>query len=275
MRKMISVISSVLGAYLVFVLALFVLQRSMIYHPGGTPPTPTEMGVAEMQVVKVETADGLALSGWFAPSKNDKPLIVLFHGNAGSVADRAFKARRYMDWGYGVVLAEYRGFGGNPGNPSDEGLFADARAWLAFAEAQGFGPEKVVIYGESLGSGPAVRMASELAQKHTPVVALVLEAPYTTLADVAQHHYPFVPAKWLVRDRFDSAAIIRGIRAPLIVLHGTADSIVPVKFGQALFERAKDPKSAHWIKGAGHNNLYDFTAAEAVDGFLARVLAGR
>ena len=273
---MISIIGSVLGAYLVFVVALFALQRTMIYHPGSAPPpSPARMGVPEMKVVVASTEDGLTLSGWFVPPKPEKPLIVLFHGNAGSVADRAFKARRYMDWGYGVLLAEYRGFGGNPGNPSEEGLYADARAWLKFAQAQDLGPDKLVIYGESLGSGPAVRMAWEFAQQKTPIAALVLEAPYTTLADVAQHHYPFVPAKWLVRDRFDSAAIMSAINTPLIVVHGTADGTVPLKFGQALFEAASGPKSAHWIKQAGHNNLYDSPTAEVIDGFLARTLAER
>ncbi|MBT3764536.1 MAG: alpha/beta hydrolase [Rhodospirillaceae bacterium] len=272
---MISIVSSLLGAYLVFVIALFALQRSMIYHPGSAPPSPTQMRVPEMKVVSASTADGLELSGWFAPPKPEKPLIVLFHGNAGSVADRAFKARRYMDWGYGVLLAEYRGFGGNPGNPSEEGLYADARAWLKFADDQGLGPDNLVIYGESLGSGPAVRMAWEFAKQNTPVAALVLEAPYTTLADVAQHHYPIVPAQWLVRDRFNSAAIISEINTPLIIVHGTLDGTVPVKFGQALFNAASEPKTAHWIKLAGHNNLYDSPAAEVIDGFLARALAAR
>jgi uncharacterized protein len=270
---MFSIIGSLLGAYLVFVVALFALQRSMIYHPGSAPPSPERMGVAEMKIVSAKTEDGLELAGWFVPPKSEKPLIVLFHGNAGSVADRAFKARRYMDRGYGMLLAEYRGFGGNPGNPSEEGLYADARAWLKFAAAQSLGPDKTVLYGESLGSGPAVRMAWELAQKKTPVAALVLEAPYTTLADVAQHHYPVVPAKWLVRDRFDSAAIISQINTPLIVVHGTLDGTVPIKFGQALFNAASEPKSAHWIKLAGHNNLYDSPTVEVIDGFLARALA--
>jgi fermentation-respiration switch protein FrsA (DUF1100 family) len=228
-----------------------------------------------MQEVHAKTNDGLELLGWFAPPKKDKPLLILFHGNAGSIADRAHKARRYLDWGYGVLLAEYRGFGGNPGSPSEDGLFADARAWLAVAQDNGFGPDKVVLYGESLGTGPAVRMASEMAENKTPVAAVVLEAPYTTLVDVAQHHYPYTPVKWLIRDAYDSLSRIGRIYAPLIVIHGTEDSTIPIKFGKVLFAAAAEPKLAHWVKEAEHNNLYDFAAAEVIDNFLAREIPVR
>jgi fermentation-respiration switch protein FrsA (DUF1100 family) len=268
---MVIIIGSILGAYLVFVVGMFALQRIMIYHPSSTPPASvTKSGVPEMQEVHAKTNDGLELLGWFAPPKKDKPLLILFHGNAGSIADRAHKARRYLDWGYGVLLAEYRGFGGNPGSPSEDGLFADARAWLAVAQDNGFGPDKVVLYGESLGTGPAVRMASEMAENKTPVAAVVLEAPYTTLVDVAQHHYPYTPAKWLIRDAYDSLSRIGRIYAPLIVIHGTKDPTIPIKFGKVLFAAAAEPKLAHWVKEAGHNNLYDFAAAEVIDNFLAR-----
>lgn len=160
-------------------------------------------------------------------------------------------------------------------DPSEDGLFADARAWLAVALDNGFGPDKVVLYGESLGTGPAVRLASEMAENKTPVAAVVLEAPYTTLVDVAQHHYPYTPVKWLIRDAYDSLSRIGRIYAPLIVIHGTEDSTIPIKFGKVLFAAAAEPKLAHWVKEAGHNNLYDFAAAEVIDNFLAREIPVR
>ncbi|MFB3134581.1 MAG: alpha/beta hydrolase [Rhodospirillales bacterium] len=252
--------------YVVLVAALYVFQRNILYFPDTSVPSPVHSGVPEMQPVTLETEDGLKLLAWYRAAEG-KPVLVYFHGNAGNIGARGFKVRPYLDAGFGVLLVSYRGYGGNPGSPTDEGLYADARAALDFLKARGVAPERTVLYGESLGTGVAVQMASELGPEN-PVAALVLEAPFTSMGDVAAHHYPYVPARWLIKDRFDSAAKIGGVKAPVLVIHGDRDRTIPVKFGKLLFEAAVEPKEGRWLEGGDHNDLYDFGAARIVVEFL-------
>lgn len=270
---MFNIIAVVVGVYTALVGALYVIQRELIYHPAQTLGTPAASGMPEMRPVEVTTADGVTLVSWYAPARARKPTIVYFQGNAGNIGGRGFKVRPYLDAGFGVLLAGYRGYGGNPGNPTEEGLYADGRAQLAFLAGQGITPAQWVLYGESLGSGIAVQMAAEQAAK-TPVAAVVLESPFTSMGDAAASHYPFVPARTLVRDRFESLDKIGHIRAPLFVTHGEDDAVVPVELGKRLFEAAAPPKEGHWIAGAGHNDLFDHGTAARVIDFLGRMVDG-
>ena len=163
----------------------------------------------------------------------------------------------FLERGFGVLLVEYRGFGGNPGQPSEAGLLSDAHAALAFLQAAGIGPEKTVLYGESLGSTVAVAIAADLADAGRPVAAMVLEAPLSSVRDVAAHHYPWVPVRWLLKDQFDATSRIATVGAPLMVVHGESDPVVPLRYGQALFEAARQPKEAVWVSGGGMRTSLD------------------
>ena len=274
MKRMVNFVVAAVGIYAAFVGTLFVLQRSMLYFPDSSVPSPAASLVPEMEVVATPTADGLRLRSWYRPAEGGQPTVVIFHGNAGNIGNRGFKARYFMKAGFGVMLASYRGYGGNEGKPTEDGLYADGRAAMDFLlKKQNIAPESVVLYGESLGSGVAVHMAMEAALER-PVGALVLEAPFTSVADVAAKHYPYLPARWLVKDRFDSASKIMAIRTPLLVVHGEADGIVPAKFGHRLFDAAVEPKEGHWIAGGDHNGLYDYGAGEVVVEFVRRRLSG-
>lgn len=248
---------------------LYVFQRQLLYHPSPTVPDRARSGVPDMREVALHTDDGLALLGWYrAPLAPEGKLVVLFHGNAGNIGHRAHKARRFLDVGFGVLLVSWRGFAGNAGFPSEDGLMHDARAAMAFARAQGFAPGRIALYGESLGSGLAVAMATEAAQSGAPVAGVILEAPYTTIPAVAQHHYFYVPAQLLVHDKYDSLGRIAGIRAPLLIVHGRRDRTVPIRFGEALYAAAREPKQALWLPEAAHNDVYDFGAGERIVTFL-------
>lgn len=252
--------------YAAICIALFVFQRALIYHPLEIPGTPAEGGVPEMRAVQARSADGLALGGWFAPPRApEAPVVVLFQGNAGNLSWRSFKARAFLDAGLGVMLAGYRGYGGNPGAPNEDGLIADGRAALDFLASQGIAAADVVLYGESLGSGVAVRLASERR-----VAAVILEAPFTALPDVAAFHYPVIPVRLLARDRFDSLSRIAAIAAPLLIVHGDRDEIVPVALGQRLFAAAAEPKRAQWIAGGNHNDLWERIRATVIAFAAAR-----
>jgi len=268
---MINVIAVVVGVYTALVGALYLIQRELIYHPGHSMRSPAASGMPEMRPIEVTAADGVTVVSWYSPARAGKPTIVYFQGNAGNISDRAFKARPYLDAGFGLLLAGYRGYGGNPGDPSEQGLYADGRAQLAFLAGEGVGPGQWVLYGESLGSGIAVQLAVEQAAK-TPVAAMVLESPYTSLGDAAAAHYPFVPARTLVKDRFDSLDKIGRIRTPLFVTHGENDDVVPIALGKRLFEAARPPKESHWVAGGGHNDLYDHGAAATAIAFLDRMV---
>jgi fermentation-respiration switch protein FrsA (DUF1100 family) len=242
--------------------ALYVFQRRLVFAAMGRPCTPAEAGVPEMAEVPYRTEDGLALRAWYW-SGGKGPTIVYFHGNAGHCAERAYKARFYIDRGYNFLLTSYRGYSGNPGRPSEAGVYRDARAALDFLAGEGIAPGRVVLYGESLGTGIAVQMAAERR-----MAALVLEAPFTSLVDVASRHYWWTPARWLVRDRFESLAKIGAIAMPLLVVHGQRDRTVPVSFGKRLFAAAPEPKELRLLPRAGHADVYDHGAGEAVDAFL-------
>src|SRR5262245_56636119 len=202
-RRWIVRLSIAIGAaYVVGLVVLFVFQRQLLFPAGKEPPSLERAGLAGlMEPVELTTADGLTLLAWYRKAPDpDSPLLVLYHGNGGTIEIRAAKAKTCISAGLGVLLLEYRGYGGNPGSPSETGLYADGRAALDFAAAQGVAPNHWILLGESLGTGVAVQMAIE---HH--VAALILEPPYTSIADVAQSHFPLFPVWWLVRDRFDSA----------------------------------------------------------------------
>lgn len=256
--------------YVMLVVLMYVFQRSFQFYPESRLPGRVESGVASMDEVRFTTIDGLELFAWAQPPSVDgKPWVVIFHGNAGTIAGRAHKARLFLDAGYGVMLVEYRGFGGNPGRPTQAGLFADARAALAHLAEQGIAGKQVVLYGESLGTGVAVAMAHEAARAGNPVAAVLLEAPFSSAADVAAGYYPFLPARLLLKDKFDSLSMVQDIAAPLFIAHGDRDLTVPQPLGRKLFAKAVEPKQALWLEGAGHNDLYEHGLGAAALAFLA------
>jgi uncharacterized protein len=192
-------------------------------------------------------------------------MIAYFHGNGGHIGYRAERLKRFVRDGFGALFLEYRGYGGNPGTPTQDGLFADARAALDFLANQGIRAERTVLYGESLGSGVAVQMASE-----RPVAAVVLEAPYDSVAAVARRHYAFVPVNVLLKDRFDSIARINAVQAPILLMHGERDAIVPVDSGRRLFAAANEPKEIWTAPDAGHNDLALYGALDVAVDFVRR-----
>ena len=247
------------AGYTAVVGALTVLQRSLLYFPDGEPGSPAAVGVPEMRPVRLHTSDGLELLAWYAEAAPGHPTIVYLHGNGGNIAYRGPLVRPYLDDGFGVVLVSWRGYGGNPGKPTEAGLKEDGRAALRFLEAEGVPPQRTVLYGESLGTGVAVPLAAE-----TEVAALVLDSPYTSAADVAVEQYWFAPARLLIWDRFESLAHMKDVHAPVLVVHGTGDRIIPVHHGRRMLDAANEPREGIFVAGAGHERL----ALGAADGIL-------
>ncbi|MBT3558322.1 MAG: alpha/beta hydrolase [Rhodospirillales bacterium] len=269
------IIGLVCGYALVVVL-VYSFQRSLMYVPSREAlPAPEAAGVAEMAPIQLRTSDGLVLTSWYAPPNGQKQVVVLFHGNAGTLAGRAFKARYFLDAGYGVLLVGYRGFGENPGKPTEQGLYIDARTALRHMLDQGYHPKDIILYGESLGSGVATQMAWEQAgtfsQNNEPFAALILEAPFTSMGAAAANHYPWLPAQYLVKDRYDSLSKIDQIGTALYIMHGAQDRTVPQSHGRILFDQASEPKESHWIEPARHVDVYDFGAWVSLSKWLKTI----
>ncbi len=246
--------------YLATTAYLYFNQRNLVYFPDKTRPAIT----AGAEVITVQTSDGLTLEGWYYPPKNPSlPVILHFQGNAGNQAHRAWKAEFFAGQGYGVLLAGYRGYGGNPGSISEEGLYNDGRAYIEFLKT---GNRPIILYGESLGTGIATRMAAEY-----DIAGLILEAPYSSIVDVAQSIYIFVPVRQLLKDKFQSIQSIGKVKAPKLFIHGERDATIPIRFGRKLFDAAQEPKSFISIDSAGHNDLYMNGTALHVLQFLSTI----
>lgn len=239
---------------------LYIFQRSLIYFPSSQTPTLKSYDASDMDVVVLKIDNRLQLRSWYKAAKPQYPTLLFLHGNAGHIGLRMPLVRQFLNAGFGVLLLEYRGYGGNKGSPTEQGLYADARAGMHFLlENIGLSGKNIVLFGESLGTGVATKIANEF-----PVCSVVLQSPFTSLRDIARYHYP-----WLMLppwDKFDSLGRIDSINAPLLILHGTEDSVVPHRYGVRLFEKAVQPKKMLHFDKAEHNNI------SSAEGFVPAVI---
>ena len=226
-------------------------QRRMIYFPFGEPPPPRDVGLADAQQVTFVTADGARLAGWFVPAAGEAlATVIVFNGNGGHRGLRAPLASALAARRIATLLFDYRGYGGNPGAPSEAGLLADARAARDYVAARSdVDPARIFYLGESLGAAVAVPLAIE----HPPG-GLILRSPFSSLAAIGRIHYPFLPVRLLLRDRFASIDTIPHLRAPLLVVAGTADGVIPIGDTRRLFAAAPEPKQLVEID-ADHNDF--------------------
>ena len=252
------------------VLALiWTMQRRLIYFPVSGVPAPGEIGLSDVEGVTFETTDGLSLSAWFFSTSGPSPhvTVLVFNGNAGNRAYRGPLAAALQRHRFQVLLVDYRGYGGNPGAPSKNELAADARAAPAdLAGRSDVDLSRLVYFGESLGTAVAVDLAVE-----QPPAALVLRSPFTSLGDVGQHHYPFLPVRLLLRDRFSAIDQIRRIRVPLLIIAGGHDRIVPIDNTRRLYEAATAPKTLLVLADADHND-YELLAGDEMIQAIVRFL---
>jgi fermentation-respiration switch protein FrsA (DUF1100 family) len=250
------------AGYVSLLTLLYVAQRALMYFPDTVRAAPADVGFPQAQEAILDTADGARIVVWHVPPREGKPVILYFHGNGGALRHRAPKYRLLTADGTGLVALSYRGYGGSTGSPNEEGLFADARAAYDFAAAR-YPLSRKVIWGESLGTGVAVELATE-----KKVDGLILEAPYTSTVDIAAAIYPIFPVRLLMKDQFRSDERIGKVSAPLLVLHGALDRVVPIAYGEKLFSLAREPKKfVRFVRGA-HEDLSDYGSVEAAREFL-------
>jgi uncharacterized protein len=262
---------AVLAGYLVLVAFMYLTQHSMLYFPNlptrAHAGTPADFGMA-YEDVHLATADGVRLHGWWVPAHGGAALI-FFHGNAGNVSHRLDSIRTFHDLGLSVLIIDYRGYGASEGRPSEEGTYRDAEAaWRHVTEARGVAPERIVLFGRSLGAAVAAWLGAQ-----QPSAGLIVESAFTSVPDLGQELYPFLPVRWLSRFDYPTRDYVRSARSPVLVVHSRDDEIAPFHHGRAIFDAAPEPRALLELRGT-HNEAHFVSGDLYVDGlaaFLARV----
>lgn len=275
-------------------------QRSMIYQPfveKSLPATQAGLGSGQAHDVTTRTDDGLELHGWLILAKGHvartdeevdaklaegHPLVLYFGGNAANRSYRTLEVEVLAKAGADVLIFDYRGYGDNLGTPTEEGLAHDARAAWRFATAvKKFEPRRIVLFGESLGGGVAIRLANELTKGKTPPAGLILRSTFSSLTDAGAYHFPWLPVRWLLIDRFPNEPLIQGVTCPLLQFHGRRDTIIPLRLGRKLFAAAPEKSASGVAKqfvelpDADHNDVMETSSRgilQAVKEFLALVV---
>lgn len=237
--------------YVAALTGLATFQRSLQYQPNTAVVTPADAGLPQVVTLQLEASDGETLNAWFAEPGEGRPLLLYFQGNGGVPANRRERFGEFLKSGYGLLAIAYRGYGGSTGTPTEEGLLRDAEAAYAEAQRRSFAPKRIVIVGESLGTG----VATILAARHD-AAALVLDAPYLSAVSVAQGRYPIFPVSLLMQDDFRSDLAIVKVRAPVLMLHGEDDPIIPIASARDLYALANQPKEFIAAPHAGHLVLH-------------------
>jgi len=257
------VILAGLVGYACLILVLYLAQRSLLYVPSTLRTTPGASGLPQAQEIVLVTSDGEKVIAWYVPPKDAKPLVIYLHGNAEILPWKVDRHREIVADGTGLLALSYRGYAGSTGSPTEDGLHRDADAAYALAVAQ-VPPERIVVWGHSLGTGVAVRLAAERR-----IGKLVLEAPYTSAVDIAARAYPFAPVRLMMKDQFRSDLRIADVTAPVLVLHGGRDDVIPIAFGERLYGMIRAPKRFVRFAEGGHIDLDAYGALAAVRAFMA------
>ena len=256
-------VSLVVLVYLLVTLGLYIFQRSLLYHPVENNYYGDKLTV-NIEKVKITTDDNIDLLAWYHKKDIKKyKTILYFHGNAGSLENRIHKINHFKDMNINFILLAWRGFSGNKGKPTEQGLYQDARSAVKWLINQGVTEENIIIYGESLGTG----VATEIAQNKN-FAGVILESPFTSMIDLGKKYYPIFPVKLLLKDKYESEKKIKNLKSPLLVMHGKKDKIVPFYMGEKIFDMANNPKFNYFTEMDDHMMDYDENLINEIDLFI-------
>ena len=249
--------------YFFILIFLYFYQRNLLYHPNENNYSGDQISV-DIKKVKILTSDKIELIGWYH-EKNIKNLktLLFFHGNAGSLENRIHKLNHFEGMNINFLIIAWRGFSGNKGTPSEQGLYEDGKSAINWLIKKGVEEENLVIYGESLGTG----VATQLAQNNN-FAGIILETPFTSMVHAAKIFYPYVPVNLILKDKFENYKKIKNINSPILVMHGEADQIVPFSMGKKIYEIANEPKYSYFTKYDNHMMEYDEKLVLAIKSFL-------
>ena len=248
--------------YFAITVVVYFFQRKLLYHPFS--PQITGKGlIHNFETINFKTSDNFELKGWFHLKNSNKKTILFLHGNAGNLDNRIDKLNFLGNMDINFLIISWRGYSGNPGNPSETGLYKDALGGIEWLNKKGISNDRIILYGESLGTA----ITTEVAQNEN-FAGIILEAPFTSMVDMGQKIYPIFPVRFLLKDKYESKNKIKNIKSPILVLHGRKDKIVPFYMGEKIFEMANNPKFKYFTDLDDHMMNFDEKLVNEIDLFI-------
>ena len=251
--------------YICVLLFMYIFQRSFMYHPNIKNTDKTEI-LFNYEEVFINSEENIKLKSWFSSNSINKKTILFLHGNAGELSARVYKLNKLKDLNLNFLIISWRGFSGNNGKPTERGLYNDAIKAVDWLEKKGIDKKDIILYGESLGTGVAIELASK-----KDYFGVILESPYTSMVDMGKRFYPFLPISILQRDRYNSIQKIKKVKTPILVLHGKADLLVPFYMGKKIYEIANQPKYFYFPNFDNHMMAYDANMLKALSDFVNKI----
>tara|TARA_B100000029_G_scaffold347699_1_gene340023 strand:+ start:59 stop:892 length:834 start_codon:yes stop_codon:yes gene_type:complete len=249
--------------YFLILISTYIFQRDLLYHPGENNYFGDSLTV-KIEKIKIKTQDNIELLSWYHNKNlNDYKTILFLHGNAGSLENRIHKINHFKDMNVNFLLVAWRGFSGNKGKPTEKGLYEDARSAVEWLQSKGVEESNIIIYGESLGTG----VATEIAQNKN-FAGVILESPFTSMIDAGKNKYPYLPVKFLLKDKYESNKKIKNIKRPILIMHGKVDNIVPFEMGKKMYELANQPKYSYFSEYDDHMMEYNEKLLNVVNSFI-------
>ena len=249
--------------YLVLLIFLYFYQGKLLYHPNVNSYTEVDNLIPKIEKVSIPTSDNLNLLGWFHKKDISKKTILFFHGNAGSLENRIYKLNHFENLDLNFLIIAWRGFSGNSGKPSEQGLYEDAQSSINWLESKGIKEENIILFGESLGTAVAIEIA-----QNKKFAGIVLESPFTSMVEMGKKYYSFFPVSLLLKDRYESINKIKNIHIPVLVMHGKRDRIVPFKMGKKIYDSINSPKFYYFSEYDDHMMDYNKLLLEKLKLFI-------
>ena len=254
-----------LASYFSISMFMYIFQRTFMYHPNvkNTDSTAAQFDYKE---VHINSENDIKLKSWFAYANPNNKTILFFHGNAGELSARVYKLNKFHELDLNFLIISWRGFSGNNGKPTEQGLYKDAKNAVGWLEAKGIYKKDIILYGESLGTGVAVELATK-----DQYSGVILESPYTSMIDMGKRFYPFLPISILQKDKYNSLKKLNMIKSPILVLHGKADTLVPFYMGKKIYDAANEPKYYYFPEFDNHMMTYDENMLKTLSNFLNEI----
>ena len=262
-NNLLQIILIIFFIYFLVLVFLYFYQRNLLYHPNENNYSEDKI-LVDIENVRIKTSDNIELLGWYHEKNlKDSKTLIFFHGNAGSLENRIHKLNHFRDMNINFLIIAWRGFSGNNGNPSEQGLYEDGKSAIDWLIKKGVSEKNLILYGESLGTG----VATHLAQNKN-FAGVILETPFTSMIDAAKKFYPYIPVKLLLKDKFENYKKIKNINSPILIMHGEADQLVPFSMGEKIYEIANEPKYSYFTKYDNHMMEYDENLVLALKSFF-------
>ena len=250
--------------YLFILISTYLFQRNLLYHPTENNYSGDQLLVS-VEKIKIKTKDNIELLSWYHNKNiNDYKTILFLHGNAGTLENRIHKINHFKDMNINFLLVAWRGFSGNKGKPTEKNLYEDARSAVQWLESKGIKKNNIIIYGESLGTG----VATEIAQNKN-FAGIILESPFTSMIEAGKDKYPYLPVKFLLKDKYESEKKIKNIKSPILIMHGKVDNIVPFYMGKKMYELANQPKYFYFSEYDNHMMEYNKDLLNHINEFIS------